>query len=376
MPPVIDLLGDLIALPSVNPAAGEPDDIQGEGRVVDYLAARFTAAGLDYELQEVLPGRHNIIARLTGRGGPSLVLESHTDTVRVDGMTIEPFRPEVRQGRIYGRGACDDKASLAAMIVALESVCRRGSPPGDITLAATCDEEYRFRGVKHLVESGFRADGAVVGEPTDLRLITAHKGALRATLTTHGLAAHSSEPARGINAIYAMNRLVTALEAYAEELLTRPGHPLVQGPTACVGMIQGGIAPNIVPDHCSLSLDRRLLPGEDPLTVEPEVRQWLSDRCPGLDWEMELHLLVSGLDTPLQAPITQRVARALHRVCGGCETGGVQYGTDACQFADYGTPAIVLGPGSIHQAHTAEEWVEIEQVEQAVAVYEAIIWDE
>lgn len=376
MTPVIDLLCDLIALPSVNPAAGVPDDTQGEGRVVDYLAARFTAAGLDYELQEVLPGRHNVLARLSGHGGPSLVLESHTDTVRADNMIIEPFRPEARLGRVYGRGACDDKASLAAMIVAVERASRRGAPPGEVTLAATCDEEYRFRGVKHLVDSGFRADGAVVGEPTDLRLITAHKGALRATLATRGVAAHSSDPARGENAIYRLGRVLAALEAYAEELQTRPGHPLVQGPTACVGMIQGGMAPNIVPDYCELSLDRRILPGEDPLTVEPEVRRWLTERCPGVDWEMELHLLVSGLDTPLAAPISQRVARALQRVRGGYEAAGVQYGTDACQFADHGIPAIVLGPGSIQQAHTAEEWVEIEQVEQAVAVYEAIIWDE
>ncbi len=188
------------------------------------------------------------------------------------------------------------------------------------------------------------------------------------------MAAHSSEPQRGVNAIYLMNRIITALQAYASELQTRPGHPLLAGPTSCIGMIEGGMAPNIVPDRCAISLDRRVLPDEDLPAIEPEVRQWLTDHCPEIDWEMVVHLQSSGLDTPWEAKVCQRAARSLERVLGSYERGGVQYGTDAAQFARHDIPAVVLGPGSIQQAHTAEEWVEITQVEQAVAIYEEIIW--
>ncbi|MEN6301164.1 MAG: M20 family metallopeptidase [Armatimonadia bacterium] len=374
MTDVVQLLRDLVALPSVNPCAGEPDDVHGEGRVVEHLVGWLEQRKIDHELQEVWPGRHNVLARLSGGAGPSVVFEAHTDTVEIQNMEIEPFAPDLREGRVYGRGSCDDKASLAAMLVALERTKQRGTPPGDITLAATVDEEYRFSGVKYMTDHGFRADGAVVGEPTKLQLIVAHKGALRSQIITHGKAWHSSEPDKGESAIFHMARVLTAIEDYGRELAKRPRHPLVNGPTISVGQINGGHAPNIVPDRCEIAIDRRIMPGEVPEVVEQELRDWLTGRLEGVPWEMYIRLNDGGLEGSPDAPIAQRCAAALDRVLGGHVTAGVQYGTDASKFAAAGTPAVVLGPGDIAQAHTAVEWVDVEQVKTAVEVYAEIMW--
>lgn len=375
MSDVVKLLRDLVAIPSVNPCGGAVDDIHGEARVVEHLAGWLGDRALDFELQEVLPGRPNLVARLAGRGGPSVVFEAHTDTVEILNMQIEPFDPVLRDGRVYGRGACDCKASLAAMLVAFEETARRGQPPGDVTLVAACDEEYHYRGVKHLVNNGFRADGGIVGEPTQLRLIIAHKGALRAHIITHGRAAHSSQPEKGESAIFHMARVLDAVEAYGQELSARSKHPLLGGPTISVGLINGGNAPNIVPDRCQIAIDRRVLPTEDIAEVEADLRDWLGRHAP-VPWKMEVLLSDTGLEGTADAPVVQRAAQALDEVIGRHEIAGVHYGTDASKLARAGTPSLVLGPGDIAQAHTAVEWVEVAQVETAVEIYRHIMWPE
>lgn len=372
MSDVVRLLRDLVAIPSVNPCDGPLDDVHGEHRVVQFLAEWLAARKLDHELQEVLPGRHNLIARLTGRGGPSVVFEAHTDTVEILNMDIEPFDPIFRDGRVFGRGSCDCKASLAAMLVALEQTAAQGAPPGDVTLVAACDEEFRFRGVKHLVDGGFRADAGIVGEPTNLRLIIAHKGAIRAQIVTHGKAAHSSRPDQGESAIFHMARVLSAIEDYGQELAWRPQHPLLGGPTISVGLITGGNAPNIVPDRCEISIDRRVLPTEDVGEAEAELRAWLAERAP-VPWQMQVVLADGGLDGSPDAPVVALAARAVDAVTGGHETAGAPYGTDASKLARGGIPSLVLGPGDITQAHTAIEWIEVQHVETAVEVYRRIM---
>ena len=373
MSEVVDLLCKLVALASVTPQSGEPDETHGEARIVGFLMGLFVRQGIDVERQEVWPGRANVLARVEGRGGPSLIFEAHTDTVEVANMEIEPFSPQVRDGKVFGRGACDNKASLAAMITALQSVTGRGLPPGDITLAATCDEEYRASGVRYLTDHGFRADGGVVGEPTKLKLVIAHKGALRLQIVTRGRAAHSSEPEKGESAIFHMARVVSALEEYGKTLSLREKHPLVQGPTVSVGLISGGQAPNIVPDRCEIVVDRRMVPGEKAEVVEGELRQWLADRLAGVPWEMKVLLRGEGMEAAPDSPIVRRCAGALDRVLGSHVVTGVPFGTDASRLSAAGTPSVVLGPGDIAQAHTALEWVAIEQVEAAVRVYEQIM---
>ncbi len=374
---VVDLLREMISTPSVSCAVyGQPDDTHGEARMVELITTFFGAHHIDHEVQDVWPGRQNVLAHVEGGDGPSLLLESHTDTVEIENMDIEPFTPDIRGGCVYGRGACDDKASLAAMMVGLVNAAGKGLA-GDVTLACTADEECGFGGAKKFVESGFRADGCVVGEPTELRLIIAHKGACRMKVFTHGTCAHSSEPHKGDNAIYHMAELIGALREYASDLTRRDPHSLVGSPTCSVGMIHGGQMPNIVPDLCEIILDRRMIPGEEMEQVVVELEEIIGRAAEErFTWSTEITLGGHPLETQPDCWVVRRVARALEAIGADANPGGVQYGTDASCFSRAGIPGVVIGPGSIQQAHTAVEWVEIEQVRRAAAIYEHICTDE
>ena len=378
--PVIELLRELIAIPSVNPSDGQPDNaLYGEARVVDCLAAFFRSARVDCARQEALPGRDNLVAVVEGRSPHPVILEAHTDTVAVEGMEIDPFDPAIRDGRVHGRGACDDKGSLAAMAVALAEAAQAGTPERTLVLAATCDEEYRFGGVNAFVNDPgavgikpehLRRGMACVGEPTGLQVVIAHKGAFRWRMRTRGKAAHSSNPDAGINAIYDMARLVQRLEQYADSLRDRPAHPLVGGPAFSVGIIRGGAAVNIVPDLCEALVDRRLIPGEDGAAAEKELRAFLGDAVP---YEMETLLEDWPLETPRDAEVVRRAEAAVREALGRAAVVGAQYGTDASKLHRGGVQSVVCGPGDIAQAHTAVEWVEIAQVEAAKEVYRRIL---
>jgi acetylornithine deacetylase len=373
MSAVLDLLCELIAIPSANPFGRAPVDQEGEVQIVAYLRERLERLGLDCAVMEGQPARPNLVARLAGAGGPALIFESHTDTVSINGMA-DPFNPVVKDGRVYGRGACDDKASLAAMVVALEATARRGTPPGDIYLLATADEEFSGSGVQYVMDQGVRAAMAIAGEPTSLELVIAHKGALRVRIFTYGRAAHSSEPEKGENAIYRMAPVIQCLQEYALAVRERPAHPLVGHPAASIGLIEGGQAPNIVPAECSVVLDRRLLPAEDAVEVQAEIEQWLTDHLPDTPHLVTELLYGVGMETPAASPVVTRCAAALDRVRGSHVITGAQYGTDASRMSHAGIPAVVLGPGDIAQAHTNCEWVDLTQVEQAVDVYREIMW--
>jgi acetylornithine deacetylase/succinyl-diaminopimelate desuccinylase-like protein len=294
------------------------------------------------------------------------------DTVAVDGMTIPPFEPRIEDGRMFGRGACDTKSSLAAMMVALVRVASDGPPPRTVVLAAAVDEEYLHGGVARFLQSSGPVASAVIGEPTGLRVVVAHKGALRVRVITRGVSAHSSNPDSGVNAIYRMARVVRALEDFAEALGGREPHPLVGRPTLSVGTISGGNAVNVVPDRCEIMVDRRLIPGETPDGAYEEIADLL-DGLLGRDDEMMHTLKDCAVETDAGAPIVKLAREAVR--AGGVEDEpmGVAYCTDGCDFAERGVPLVVLGPGDIAQAHTAEEWIEIAQVEQAAEVYEWIM---
>ena len=380
MSEVIDILTDMVAIPSVNPCDGEPDgELLGEARMVDYLEEFFSARGVDWVRQRALQGRENLIATVRGAEPGLVILEAHTDTVAVDGMAIDPFDPKLEDGKVYGRGACDDKASLAAMAVALARVAHKGVPRRTCVLAATCDEEYRFGGVKRLLshpqEVGLTEDEltgamACVGEPTGLDVVIAHKGAFRWRMRTHGQAAHSSEPENGQNAIYEMARLISVLHDYLQALKERPKHPLVGGPTFSVGVIRGGSAVNIVPDLCEILVDRRLVPGEDGYVVQGEIEQYIGD---AVNYTLEVLLEDWPLETPEDAEIVRLTRKAAEEVLGQAVVTGVQYGTDASKMCRSGIECVVCGPGHIDQAHTAVEWVDAQQVEDAVEVYERVL---
>ena len=358
------LLRELIALPSVNPAfLPSRDDLTGERRVADFLAFTADRAGLELKWQEVFPGRSNLLIHLTPAGGKvrrRILLAPHMDTVGVDGEAR--FKPVVRTGRLHGRGACDTKGSIAVYLAALLELAARGPRPREteIILTALVDEENNQSGSRALVKTKLKADLAIVGEPTLCKVVTAHKGDLWLRLTTHGNSAHGSKPHLGRNAVHAMARVVEELETNYAATLKRRTHPLLGHATVNVGAIAGGRQPNIVPDRCEISIDRRTLPGETAEQVAGELRA-LINLCK-VDAELmdTKNTLCPALETDPDLPLVQQLLRC----AGQRKPQGVDYFSDAAVLASGGIPSVLLGPGDIAQAHTADEWVELAQLER------------
>lgn len=369
---VFATLADLIASNSVNPHyPGGP----GEGAVAGYIAEFFKKNSIPFEIQPVFEGRPNIIGKLEGRpGGRTLVLEAHMDTASVQGMSIEPFRPVRKENLMYGRGSCDTKGGLAAMMHSVKLLRDlRLQPEASVVLVAAVDEESSFRGVVKFVESGVKAEGAIVAEPTELETVVASKGCLRWRLRARGRAAHSSKPHLGVNAISKMAKLLVALEERFPPLFARRQHPLLGPPTLNVGVIQGGIQVNQVPESCVIEIDRRLLPGETREQVLGEFRDLLDElrhSDPNLEIDMEPPTIEDfPLETPLEARIVQVAKKVSQQVLGRSQVVGVPYGSDASKLARAGIPSIILGPGCIDKAHAAEEYVELDQVAHATEIY-------
>jgi len=364
------LLCDLVSLPSVNPMGRS---LQGphlyEHRVTAYLEQFFRGLVVPYERQPVAPQRDNIIARCDLPGATrTLMWEVHQDTVPTDNMTIEPFVPTIEDGRLYGRGACDIKGGMAAMLAAFAELARkRPSAEFNIVLACTVDEEHTFTGVQKLVEDGVNVDWAIVAEPTRLQIVNAHKGVVRWYLTTPGRACHSSSPEQGINAIYRMARVLTVVEQYAAELQASGSDPALGPPTLSIGVIEGGTSVNTVPDRCRIEVDRRLITGEDPMAAPDQLNGFLKERL-GDDVPFECSeawMFAPALDPAGSAELVQRLGEAINAIVGRHSVHAVPYGTDASSIAEAGVPAIVFGPGDVAQAHTRDEWVSLEQVHQA-----------
>ncbi len=370
MSSVIDTLASFVRINSVNPAYG---DGGSEANLVPLVRDFFVQRGIETFTQEVFPGRHNIVARLPGRTSRRIILEAHMDTVSIKGMSIPPFEPTIKDGRLHGRGSVDDKAGLVAMMHAVASLKEENiTPPCEVWMAAVVDEEFTYRGVVKLCE-GLQADAAVVAEPTEMRAVIASKGVLRWRIQVRGKAAHSSKPHLGVNAITHMSRLVLALEEENHRLAGRT-HPLLGSGTVNVGVISGGVQVNFVPDQCAIEIDRRLLPGErasDALAECQHLIDTLKARHPGFDAFMEdPPLLVDeALDTPPEAQ-TVRVAQGVLRGLGlNDEVCGVPFGSDASKLSRAGVPTIVFGPGSIDQAHGADEFVPVDEVIAATEFY-------
>ncbi len=373
MSELIELHAAMVRLPSVNPCGREPaGPHEGEARMSRFVHEWLSGRGIDCHLQEVLPGRDNVIARVEGREEPPIVFEAHLDTVAAEGMTVPPFEGVIEEGRLYGRGACDVKGSLAAMMVALARVAEGGPPPRTVVLVAAADEEYLHGGARRFLQDSGPVAAAVIGEPTRLRVVIAHKGALRVKVVTRGVSAHSSNPEKGVNAIYRMARVVSALEEFATDLGARESHPLVGGPTLSVGTIHGGAAVNVVPELCEIMIDRRLIPGETPDGAFDDVAGVIGGILADGD-EVVPTLKDWAVETDAEAEIVTLARRAVREVTGEDAVEGVAYCTDGCDFAERGVPLVVLGPGDIGQAHTADEWIELRQVELAVDVYERIM---
>lgn len=361
---VLVTLADLVRINSINPAYEEG---RPESHIIAWIEKFFAARGIETWQQEVFPGRPNLIARLPGRNpGRRVVLEAHVDTASITGMTIAPFEPEIRDGLMYGRGSCDTKAGLAAMMHAVASLHADGvTPECEVWMVAAADEEYAFRGVAKLCE-GLRADAAIVAEPTEMRAIVASKGVLRWKVRTHGKAAHSSKPALGVNAIVGMAKVIGMFEQAAATLTQE--HPLLGRASLNIGVIRGGVQVNFVPDWCEIEIDRRLLPGESAAEVLAGYEAMLAGL--GVDVSMDAPMLVDeALETAMDAAVAETASAVLREMGLNGDLAGVPYGSDASKLSRHGVPSIIFGPGSIDQAHAAVEFVECEQVLRAEEFY-------
>jgi len=356
------LLAELIALPSVNPAFLPPrHPLAGEKNAADFLAATAARAGLEVELQKVLPGRANIIARLLPKDKirQTILLAPHLDTVGADGTQ---FIPQRKNGRLHGRGACDTKGSVAAMLAALCELANSKSRPleTEIVFAGLMDEEHAQAGSRALVASDFKADLAIVGEPTKLQVVTAHKGSLWLELATRGRAAHGATPHLGKNAVHEMARIVDVLETdYAAQLKQRK-HKLLGAGTVNVGTISGGTQPNIVPDGCVISIDRRTLPGETEAGVRREITALLQAKKLSAKISSAKLAPALPLETDFKLPLVQTFLRAAKQK----KSLGADYFCDAAVLSAGGIPSVVFGPGDIAQAHTADEWISLAELER------------
>ncbi|MCA9174253.1 MAG: M20 family metallopeptidase [Planctomycetales bacterium] len=370
----ISLAQQLVRLASVSPM-GKPlpegSLIHGESRVSDFLETWGREHQLRVKRQQVAPSRDNVVFWLPGELPGVVLWEVHQDTVPVEGMVIEPFGGELREGRLYGRGACDVKGTMACMLAALRELSATSPQQrSSLMLACTVDEEQGGAGaiaLPQIWESGElpRPDIAIVAEPTELDVVVAHKGVLRWTCRTRGRAAHSSAPHEGDSAIYRMAAVVSALQRYQDEVLARrPAHPLLGRPTLSVGTIRGGVGVNLVPDACEIEIDRRLLPGESPAAAQGDVTHFLASL--DLAGEKIVHeppyLESRGLSDEANGEMAERLARAARSVGAAGRKIGVPFGTDASRLAPH-VPCVVFGAGSIAQAHTIDEWIAVKQLE-------------
>jgi acetylornithine deacetylase len=353
------LVSELVAIDSVNPdlIAGAV----GEEEVARYVAAWLERAGLEVDLEEVAPGRFNAVGIARGRGGGrSLMLNAHMDTVGVGGME-RPHEPYVEDGRLYGRGAYDMKASLAASMLTGAEAARRGLR-GDVLVAAVCDEEVASIGTARVAER-YRADAAIVTEPTEERLALAHKGFVGWEIEVAGRAAHGSRPDLGIDAIARMGHVLVRLEELDQRLRAQPTHRLLGSGSLHASVIEGGQEFSSYPERCLLKGERRTVPGETLPQVEGELRALLGN----LDGETR----VVVTREPFEADAKEAIVELVSRQAGDPEIVGVPFWADSALLAGAGIPTVVFGPVG-EGAHAVVEWVDLASVERCAGVYLAV----
>ncbi len=360
--PPLQLLQELIRIPSVNPDGDPGVSAAGEGSIADYLKIFLEGLGAEVELREVLPGRPNVVARFPSNrpGKPRLLLAPHTDTVSVLGMTIDPFLGELRDGKVWGRGASDTKGPMTAMLGALQAMTGQLSDLShEVWFAGLMGEEAGLLGSVALAEQE-NFDFVIVGEPTGMKAVHAHKGASWLTLTARGRSAHASTPEAGENAIVsAMTSLAALREAFDREsgmILD----PVLGKSTMSVGILRGGSKVNIVPDYCHAEVDMRIVPGFD-------VKKFLRDFSAN-------HSSVSieaQISPPLYTDPAHPMLRSLENL--GILPATAPWFCDAASFGQKGIPAIALGPGSIAQAHTADEWISISEVDAGASAFKTFL---
>ena len=360
----------MVSFETVNPEFGGPAG--GEAALAAHLEALARHWGLQVRRCPAGGDTFNLV--ITAEVSPFaewLLFESHLDTVSVDGMIVPPFRVTVAGDRLHGRGTCDTKGSGAAMLWALQAYARSPNRARNAGVVFVVDEEAQMRGARTFageIAQFPRLRGIVVGEPTGLRPVVAHNGALRWRTITRGVAAHSADPGKGRSAIHSMLHVMAALEARFVPLACRE-FPLTGRAAASINVIRGGSAVNIIPDYCEILCDRRLVPGESAAQVLAERDAALA----GLPVEHDGQYLAPPLPPASSAALHAWAAPAL-AACGlDAAAIGAPYATDASHYAAAGAQVMVLGPGDLAQAHTKDEWLDRHELARAVSVYGALL---
>ena len=370
-----ELLSALVRIPSMNPAF-MADGSGGERGLADFVESHLRDIGMETAQHEALPGRPNVFGRLRVPNSRGLLLfECHMDTVGIDTWGPEALEPRLEGTTLHGRGSCDAKGCLAGMLLAVRELAQeREQLAVDIGVLGVVDEEYRFRGIQGFIEQGIDVTAAVIGEPTELGLVTATKGAVRFTLQTKGRPAHSSQPHKGNNAIYQMVEVIQHLRETLDPRFAVRSHSLVGYPTWAIGIIHGGHAANVIPETCQIVVDRRIIPGETSEGAieefEEAIRELAADK-PDLHPSVASRDLADWpLDTAADEEVVQAAMRALQAHDRPPEPQGVTYGTDASKLqVKAGVPCIVFGPGDIGYAHTDHERIELKEVAQSAEIY-------
>jgi acetylornithine deacetylase len=368
MDELTQLLSDLVAIDSTNPSLVPGG--AGEGEMARFIAEWLQKAGLEVELVETAPGRPNVVGIARGAGGgKSLILNGHMDTVGTGEMK-RAHTPTEKDGRLYGRGAYDMKGGLAACMVAAAEARKHGLR-GDVIVQAVVDEEYASIGTQALAPR-FEANGAIVAEFTELKVILAHKGFVWLEVETKGTAAHGSRPDLGVDAIVKMGRVLAAIEQLDNTLRMKPVHPLLWSGSVHASLIKGGRELSSYPDQCVLSVERRTIPGESPRSVKTElsdILHKLEKADPSFKAVVRRGLDRSPLETSEAAAIVVATREAATQVLGRQpQIAGVPFWTDAALLSAQGIPSLLFGPAGAG-AHAAEEWVDLESAHQCAEVY-------
>lgn len=363
-------LMELIAAKSVNPFDAEVCDGFCEKAAADYYARKMAELGLEVQSDAVGAGRVNVFGFLRGTGEKSsLMLAGHLDTVDA---ADEAFKPQAHDGKVFGRGACDMKAALAAYLEVARVIVESGLKlKGDLILGGIADEEYQMLGSRFVGAHGPRAGQCIIGEPTELRVCPVNKGHICLYIKTFGRSVHSSVPEEGISAIEKMMKVISAFGQYHKELRGRKPHPLCGTASFCSSVIRGGSLATAVPDYCELEVDRRILPGETKEDVYTEFRRLLDGLAaadPDFKYELSNPTFdIASNEISENEPVVQALLEPYGRITGRERVVyGLPFGTDA---PNMGCPTVVSGPGSISQAHSADEYVEIDQLEKAAQMY-------
>ena len=371
------LLAALVRIDSINPDL--IPGARGEAEIAAFVADWAESVGLEAVLQEASPGRPNVVVTARGSGGgKTLMLNGHLDTVGLSDM-VDPFGARIEGNRLYGRGAYDMKAGVAASLMAAKQA-RLLDLRGDVIVTCVVDEEVASLGTEAICRElhRWRPDAVIVTEPTEMAVTVAHKGFVWFDVETFGVAAHGSRPHLGVDAIAKMGKVLVELEKHDLELRSAQANRHVGTGSVHASLIRGGQELSSYPAHCLLQVERRTIPGERPDLVEAQM-QSLLDRCAGGDNAFKARLNRGLSREPFEvdeeAPVVLLCREHLARVSGRpAKTGGVSYWADSALFSAAGVPTVLMGPVGAG-AHEAVEWIDLDSVHQCADVYTAVAQD-